>query len=129
MVKKKNGDGKVALLRDFKAFALQLLRTRPVIGLEELAETVRHKFAARIAAGGFAKPLKSGRAEWANLVDWVKADLTGRDWIRYFTVRQKTYIAFLPTCGEVHEVGLVTLADAIRLRNALIDLAVKAVHG
>jgi hypothetical protein len=123
MDKKKKDAEKNALLRDFKAFTLKLLRTSPVIGLEELERKIHHEFADQIAAGGFAEPLKSGRAEWANLVDWVKADLTKQGRIKYFTVQKNTHIAFLVPCGEVNEIALVTFADAIRLRNAIIAVA------
>ena len=120
MTRSKKKDG---LFLAFKAFTLNLPRTCPVIGVEELEQKIHHEFAGRIAAGGFAGPLKSGRAEWANLVEWVKADLTKQGRIRCFAVQKNTHIAFLAPCGEVHEIALVTFADAIRLRNAINAVA------
>lgn len=121
--KKKIDPVKQSLFQDFKAFTRKLLGNCPVISLEELEEKIHRKFANTIAVNGYDKPLKSGRAEWANLLDWVKADLTQKGWISYFTMHEKTYIAFLVPCGYVKDIILVTRQEAFQLQDAIISVA------
>ena len=125
MAKKAITPEKQELLRDFEEFTLDLLAATPVVSLADLEQKVRDEFADRIAAAGLDSPLKSGRPEWANLVDWVKANMTRRGETRYFDVGQIAHLAYLPPCGDVNGVSLVTFEDAARLRDALIRLAVQ----
>jgi len=123
MAAKKITPEKQELLRDFEEFTLKLLVTTPVVRLADLEQRVHNKFADRIAAEGLNSVLRSGRTEWANLVDWVKANMTRRGETRYFDVGQVAHLAYLSPCGNVNGVGLVRFQDAARLRDALIRLA------
>ena len=122
MAEKKVTAEKKQLHYDFEEFILKLLGDTPVVKVADLERQVHAEFAGRIAAAGLGKPLKSGRAEWANLVDWVKARMTGRDETRYFKVGPHEYLAYLPDCGHVSGTRLVTQADAARLWDALIGI-------
>jgi hypothetical protein len=123
--KKKISPAKQELLRDFEEFTLELLAATPVVRLADLEPQVHDEFAERIAAEGLNSLLRSGRTEWANLVDWVKANMTRRGWIKYFDVGRDAYLAYLRPCGNVNGVSLVTFEDATRVRDALIGLVVQ----
>lgn len=125
MAAKKITPEKQALLRDFEEFTVDLLATTPVVRVSDLEQRVYEEFAERIAAEGLNSLLRSGRTEWANLVDWVKANMTRRGETRYCDVGQVAYLAYLPPCGNVNGVNLATFEDATRLRDALIRLVVQ----
>ena len=122
MAKKTITPEKQGLLKAFEAFTLNLLTATPVVSLAHLERRVHDEFADRIAAASLDSVLRSGRAEWANLVDWVKANMTRRGETRYFDVGEVAHLAYLPPCGGVNGVRLVNHLDAARLRDALIRL-------
>lgn len=122
MAGKKISPEKRQLLREFEEFVLKFLTDTPVVRVADLEQKVHDEFADRIKAANLYSTLRSGRTEWANLVDWVKARMTDREWSRYFDAGGDKYLAFLPTCGQVNDVELVQFGHAARLRNALIRM-------
>lgn len=113
---------KQALLTDIEQFVVAVLTHDPVVRLPDLDQQVYAEFAERIKSAGLEAPLRSGRTEWANLVDWAKANMTRQGWTCYFEAGDDRYLAFMPLCGQVNGVLLVDHADANRLRDALIRL-------
>lgn len=122
MAGKKITPEKQALLTDIEQFVVAVLTHDPVVRLPDLDQQVYAEFAERIKSLDLEVPLRSGRTEWANLVDWAKANMTKRGWTRYFDVGKDNYLTYLPPSGQVNGVRLVDYADATRLRDALIRL-------
>ncbi len=112
---------KSMLLHEMNQAALLILRATPVITVIAFEERLRKRFPKQTAK--FSDKIGSGRVEWKNLVDWVKARLTSRRLIRYFGQGEDRYIVFLEPCGSVAGDSLTYTGDAWRAIVALARLS------
>lgn len=97
--------------------ALLMLRDNPVVTVIAFEEHLRKKFPKQ--TGRISGKIRSGRVEWKNLVDWVKARLTMHGKISYFGQGDDRYIVFMEPCGEIEGKSLTYSVGAWRAIGAL----------
>src|SRR5690348_15228686 len=81
------------------------LEEDPLVPVPAFEEMLHDRFRTRWEEGDFGNLTGSSRLKWQNLVDWVKARLTGRGYITYVRVRGHRYILYLKPVGSIDKHG------------------------
>jgi hypothetical protein len=116
----KNKVAKNVLFNAMAKDAVDILERERIIQITDLEDQLADKYKERVKA--FKDKLKSGRVEWRNLVDWIKARFTSADAIQYCQVGEHRLIVYCGACGSVDNRRLCYHQDARRTILELIKI-------